>query len=72
MFLKKENNSKILEKKIDWLIDILERSNLKELITILGSKKQIILNNILAGISRGVGIGIRYNYNNSVNSYFIK
>lgn len=72
MFLKKENNSKILEKKIDWLIDILERSNLKELITILGSKKQIILNNILAGISRGVGIGIRYYYNNSVNSYFIK
>ncbi len=58
MFFKKENNKKILEQKIDWLIDILEKSNLKELIVILGSKKQIILNNILAGISRGVGIGI--------------
>ncbi len=72
MFLKKENNKKILEKKIDWLIDILERSNLKELIYILGSKKQIIFNNILAGISRGVGIGIRNNYYNSINSILTK
>ena len=71
MFFKKEKNKEILEKKIDWLINIIEKSNLKDLIFILGSKKQIILNNILAGISRGVGIGIRYYYNNSnYNLYF--
>lgn len=35
-------------KKIDWLTDILEKSNLAELVYILGSKKEIIRRNILA------------------------
>ena len=58
-FGKKDKNKNLLEKKIDWLIDLLENSNLKDFAYILGSKKQIIFRNILAGISRGVGIGIR-------------
>lgn len=43
MFKKKR-----LEQKMEKLIDILEKSNLREIIYILGSKKQIILRNILA------------------------
>ena len=49
---------KKLTKKIDKLIDQLEKTNLQELIFILGSKKEILKRNLIAGISRGVGIGI--------------
>lgn len=59
MFYKKLNN------KIDFIskqlkdFDIkLQRSNVHELIYILGNKKEIVKRNLLAGISRGVGIGI--------------
>ncbi len=52
MFFKK------LNKKVDNLIESLERSNLEELTYIIGNKKQIFIRNFLAGISRGVGIGI--------------
>ena len=59
MLLENEKNKKnILTKKIDFLIDLLEKSNLRELNYILGSKKQVFIRNVLAGISRGVGIGI--------------
>ena len=37
-----------LEQKMEKLIDIIEKSNLREIIYILGSKKQIIIRNILA------------------------
>ena len=52
MFLKKIN------KKIDKINNILERSNIIELSYIVGSKKEILKRNLLAGIARGVGIGI--------------
>ena len=45
-------------KKIDKLINILEKSNLQELVFILGNKKEIIKRNLIAGIFRGIGIGI--------------
>ena len=45
MFKKKKS---YLEQKLDWLIDTLEKSNLKEIAYILGSKKQIIIRNIIA------------------------
>ena len=51
-FLRKLNH------KIDRLILELEKSNLQELIFILGSRKEILKRNFIAGISRGVGIGI--------------
>ena len=47
-----------LNNKIDKLIELLEKNNIEELVYILGSKKEIILRNILAGIFRGIGIGI--------------
>ena len=53
MFEKKK-----LNKKIDKLISMLEKSNITEIIYILGNKKEIIKRNLLAGIARGIGIGI--------------
>lgn len=52
------NKKKNLEKKIDIIIELIKKSNLNELIYIMENKKEIITRNLLAGISRGVGIGI--------------
>lgn len=49
---------KILNKKLDDISNILEKSNLMEITYLLGNKKQIFMRNFIAGISRGVGIGI--------------
>ena len=57
MFLKKKEYN-LLNKSIDDLADTLEKGNLKDLIYLLGSKKEIIVRNLIAGIFRGVGIGI--------------
>ena len=43
----KKKTRKILEQKIDWLIQLLEEGNIKELLYILGNKKEIIYRNIL-------------------------
>lgn len=47
-----------INKKLDKLNSILEERNFQELVFTLGSKKEIIKRNFLAGISRGIGIGI--------------
>lgn len=52
MFFKKIN------KKIDKINEILEKSNIIEVSYIIGSKKEILKRNLVAGIARGVGIGI--------------
>lgn len=57
MFLKKKKYN-LLNKSIDDLTDTLEKGNLKELSYVLGNKKEILIRNLIAGIFRGVGIGI--------------
>lgn len=57
MFIKKKKIN-VLNNSIDKLSETLEKGNLQELTYMLGSKKEIILRNLLAGIFRGVGIGI--------------
>ena len=47
-----------LNEKLDQINDVLQKSNLNELTYILGNKKQIFFRNFMAGIARGVGIGI--------------
>lgn len=49
---------KFITSQIEKLNKTFEESNLIELIHILGNKKEIIKRNFLAGIFRGVGIGI--------------
>ena len=60
MFKKSKLNIRIeyLSKQINNLIAKIEKSNIHELIYILGNKKEIIKRNFLAGIFRGIGIGI--------------
>ena len=52
MFFKKIN------RKIDKINNMFEKSNIIELSYILGNKKEIFKRNLIAGISKGIGIGI--------------
>lgn len=49
-----------LDKKIEQLNNNFERSNLEELSYILGNKLEIAKRNLLAGILRGIGLGIGF------------
>ena len=57
MWLKKKKVNR-LNSSIEKLSEMLEKGNFVELTYILGSKKEIIKRNLMAGIFRGVGIGI--------------
>lgn len=57
MFIKKKMIT-ILNASIEKLSTTLQEWNISDLTYILGSKKEIIRRNLLAGIFRGVGIGI--------------
>ena len=50
--------SKKINEKIDNINEKLDKSRILEISYIMGSKKEIIKRNLLAGLSRGVGIGI--------------
>ena len=60
VFHNKIKNKKvdILNRSINNLIETFQKSNIEEWTYILGSKKEIIKRNLIAGIFRGVGIGI--------------
>lgn len=47
-----------LNNKIDKINEKLEKSNIMEMTYIIGNKKEILKRNFIAGIARGVGIGI--------------
>lgn len=49
---------KELKNKIDKIYETFEKSNIMEITYILGNKKEVFKRNFIAGISRGVGIGI--------------
>ena len=49
---------KILNNNIENLIEMIESKNMEEILYILGNKKEIAKRNFLAGIFRGIGIGI--------------
>ena len=49
---------KILNKNIENLLESLQRSNVEEILYLLVSKKEIAKRNFIAGIFRGIGIGI--------------
>ncbi len=66
MFLKGIN------KKIDDINQKLEKSNILEWSYVMGSKKEIIKRNILAGIFRGVGIGIGVTLVSAVIIYVLR
>lgn len=49
---------KDLNNKIDKISENLEKFNIMEITYLLGNKKEILKRNLIAGIARGVGIGI--------------
>ena len=49
---------KILNDNIERLLKFLEKKNIDELIYILGTKKEIAKRNFVAGIFRGIGVGV--------------
>lgn len=57
MFLKKKKVN-LLEKSIEELNKIMQEGNFIELSYLLENKKEMLIRNFFAGISRGVGIGI--------------
>lgn len=48
----------ILNENIERLLRILEKKNIEELVHLLGTKKEIAKRNFIAGIFRGIGVGI--------------
>ena len=57
MFYKTKKDD-LLNKNIEMLNNTLRDSNIVELLYVLGKKKEIVKRNFLAGIFRGIGIGI--------------
>ena len=55
---KKQKKIDVLNNNIEKINNSLSKSNVIELLYIMGKKSEIIKRNFLAGIFRGVGIGI--------------
>ena len=53
-----EKDNLNLESKLDRLNTILQKNNILELSDLLGNTKKLIFRNFLAGLFRGIGIGI--------------
>lgn len=49
---------KVLNKNIENLLKALERSSIEEILYLMGNKKEIAKRNFVAGVFRGVGIGV--------------
>ena len=54
----KSKKMDLLNDYINQLIETFQKSNIEEWTYIFGNKKEIIKRNLIAGIFRGVGIGI--------------
>lgn len=55
---KRENKENLLLKQIDALNENILKSNLIDIMQLLGNRKRLFVTNFVAGISRGIGIGI--------------
>lgn len=51
---------KLLNKNIEKLIEMLQKSNLEDIAMFLGSKKRMFFSNFFAGIFRGIGFSIGF------------
>lgn len=63
---------KQLNDNIEKLIIKLENKNLEEIFYILGNKKEIAKRNFVAGIFRGIGIGIGVTIVTAIIVYFLQ
>ena len=63
---------KLLNNNIERLLSKLEDKNIEEIIYILGNKKEIIKRNFIAGLFRGIGIGIGVTIITAIIIYFLQ
>ena len=61
-----------INKKIDKTNKKSQKTNILELIYIMGNNKEILKRNLIAGISRGVGIGIGVTIITAIIVYFLR
>ena len=64
--------NKKINQKIDNINKKLDKSGIIEMSYIMGSKKEIIKRNLIAGMSRGIGIGIGITLISSITVYFLQ
>ncbi len=60
MFKRKKKIEKELNNNLEKLNFVLTKNNILEIVELLGNKKQLIIRNLLSGISKGIGIGIGF------------
>jgi hypothetical protein len=64
--------NKKINGKLDDINEKLDKSNIVEISYILGNKKEIIKRNLLAGVFRGIGIGIGITIISAMIIYFLQ
>lgn len=62
----------ILNDNIERLLKVLEKKNIEELVYILGTKREIAKRNFVAGIFRGIGVGIGVTIVTAIIIYFLQ
>ena len=62
----------ILNQNIERLLKFLEKKDIEQLVYILGTKKEIAKRNFIAGIFRGMGIGIGVTIITAIIIYFLQ
>ena len=63
---------KMLNENVEKLLNLLKDMNLQQMAYILGSKREIAIRNFIAGISRGIGIGIGVTAITAIIIYFLQ
>ncbi len=63
---------KVLNNNLEKLLEIIQESNLEQMVYILGNKKEIAKRNFIAGIFRGIGIGIGVTIISAIIIYFLQ
>lgn len=71
MFISRDKY-KLLNKSIENLNNTLQKGNIYELSYLLGNKKEMLKRNLIAGMFRGVGIGIGVTLITAVLVYFMQ
>lgn len=60
MFKRKKKIESELNNNLEQLNFVLTKNNILEIAELLGNKKELIIRNLLSGISKGIGIGIGF------------
>lgn len=67
-----EEKLNILEEGIERVNENFKKSEIHDLMYILGSKKEILKRNLIAGIARGIGTGIGFTIITAIIIYFLQ